>query len=75
MSDSLVRNLTFWGKTPVDGGEHPKPLLHHLIDVAAVARVFLDAQPRFSNRLAGLLCIPQATTDPLLALVVSPVMV
>ena len=48
--------LTFWGKTFEKGADPAKPLykpvLHHMIDVAAVALAYLRAQPARARREA-----------------------
>lgn len=55
---SLQSCLAFWGKTPTNVDAAAKPVLHHLIDVASVAKIFLDTRPQLSARLSIMLGIP-----------------
>ena len=54
-----ARLLAFWGKTPRvsqdSNGIAYKPLLHHLMDVAAVARRWQQLNPARLEREAALL--------------------
>ena len=53
MTDDDV--LIFWGKTRPHGDPRHKPLLHHLLDVAAVALQWQRANPTALAREAALL--------------------
>ena len=62
-------NLLFWGKTFARSDGLPellgyKPVLHHLVDVAAVASSFLRGQPaRLARELALIEISPAAYSD------------
>lgn len=53
----MSKMLSFWGKTFGSALGEPlifKPVLHHLLDVAAVARTYLEEQPARRAREAAL---------------------
>ncbi len=64
--DSILR---FWGKTySVSGLQIAKPVIHHLIDSAAVADQLLDVRPALLARVAHLLGMERVQTQRLCAL-------
>jgi len=65
----LSHVLRFWGKTAENRGdkEAAKPVLHHLLDVAAVAHVWLSRDAAFCRRIAGVLRLPDDAVPSLLA--------
>ncbi|MCB1508833.1 MAG: CRISPR-associated helicase Cas3' [Hyphomicrobiaceae bacterium] len=62
--------LKFWGKSGPwpDGTPGARPLLDHLLDVAAVAEMLGETRPAFVDRLAGRLDTPPETLMALIAL-------
>jgi HD domain len=58
--------LAFWGKTgfQLDGQAGAKPVLHHLLDVASVAKALLETRPQLSSRLARMLGIAPGEVAP-----------
>jgi CRISPR-associated endonuclease/helicase Cas3 len=61
--------LAFWGKTgfQLDGQAGAKPVLHHLLDVASVAKALLETRPQLSSRLARMLGIAPGEVAPLIS--------
>lgn len=66
MTSAVLNNaghLHFWAKSAQgdDGGATYHPVAYHLLDVAAVAEAFLEAQPNRARALARLLGLDQAS--------------